>query len=204
MPGRRSYSDADVAAAAKLVFWERGFQGTAVDDLQEATGLSRSSLYLAFGTKRSLFDAAVEEYSGTFIDPRLRPVEAPEAGLREAAAYFRLLGGYFLRPDAARGCLIVNSSAELAGRDPSFTPVAVAFTERLRAAFANALGHAAADGAMDPKHVARRAAMLTVSALGVWIVVRSDATTAAATCRALAQEITSWGSPGRLADGPAT
>jgi TetR/AcrR family transcriptional repressor of nem operon len=193
MPGRRSYSDADLAVAAKEVFWDRGFQGTAIDDLQEATGLSRSSLYLAFGTKRALFDAAVADYLASFIDPRLRPVEGPEAGLREAAGFFRSLGAYFLRPDAARGCLMVNSSAELAGRDGSFTPLAAAFTDRLRAAFGNALGHAAADGVMDPKQVARRSAMLAVSTLGVWLVVRSDSVGAAATCRALAQEITSWG-----------
>jgi AcrR family transcriptional regulator len=193
MPGRRSYSDADLAVAAKEVFWDRGYQGTAIDDLQEATGLSRSSLYLAFGTKRALFDAAVADYTESFINPRLRPVEGPEAGLKEAAAYFRRLGAYFLRPDANRGCLFINSTAELAGRDPAFTPAAAAFTDRLRAAFGNALGHAAAAGVMDPKQVARRTAMLTVSALGVWIAVRSDSTGAAATCRALAQEITSWG-----------
>ena len=193
MPRQRAYSDQDLAVAAKQVFWSRGYERTAVDDLQHATGLSRSSLYLAFDTKRALFDAALSEYVTSFIDPRIGPVEAPDAGLREAAGYFRGLARYFQRDDADRGCLFINSIAELAGRDPSFSPVARDFTTRVRAAFTNALSHAEADDAMEPGQVSRRAQMLTATVLGVWLGVRYDAAAAAADCRAVAQEIMSWG-----------
>ncbi|MEY2420272.1 MAG: TetR/AcrR family transcriptional regulator, transcriptional repressor for nem operon [Acidimicrobiaceae bacterium] len=195
MPGRRSYTDADVAVAAKQVFWERGYEGTAVDALQDATGLSRSSLYLAYDTKRAVFDAALADYITTFVDPRLGLVEAPDAGLREAAAFFRGLADYFSGPDAGRGCLLINAIAELAGRDPSFSPLAADFTMRVRAAFTNALGHAAADGAMNRRQVSRRTEMLTASLFGVWLAVRSDSPAAAITCRSIAQEITSWARP---------
>jgi TetR/AcrR family transcriptional repressor of nem operon len=194
MPRRRAYSDDDLAVAAKQVFWDRGYERTAIDDLQRATGLSRSSLYLAFPTKRAVFDAALSEYVTSFIDPRLRPVEAPDAGLQEAAAFFRGLARYFRRDDADRGCLFFNSIAELAGRDPSFSPVARDFTTRLRAAFTNALSHAAADGAMEPGQISRRSQMLTATLFGVWLGVRYDAAAAAADCQAIAKEITSWGS----------
>jgi TetR/AcrR family transcriptional regulator, transcriptional repressor for nem operon len=192
MPRRRAYSEGDLAVAAKQVFWDRGYERTAVDDLQHATGLSRSSLYLLFDTKRAVFDAALSQYVTSFIDPRLRPVEAPGAGLREAAALFEGLADYFRRGDAERGCLFVNAIAELAGRDPSFSPIARSFTTRLQAAFSNALSHAAPDGAMEAEQVSRRARMLTASLLGVWLAVRADPTTAAADCRAIALEIASW------------
>jgi TetR/AcrR family transcriptional repressor of nem operon len=192
VPRRRGYTDTDLAVAAKEVFWARGYEGTAIDDLQAATGLSRSSLYLAFGAKRAVFDAALTEYVSSFIDPRLRPVEAPDAGLREAAAFFRSLADYFRLPESARGCLLVNAIAELAGRDPSFSPVAADFINRVRLAFANALGNAAADGAMDRSQAARRTEVLTMSMFGVWVAVRSDAAAAASTCRAVAREIVSW------------
>ena len=192
MGDRRHYSEADVIEAAKHVFWERGYAGTAIDDLQAATGLSRSSLYLAFGTKRAVFDAALTQYVASFIDPRLRPLEAAEAGLREAAAYFRSLAKYFTRPDAARGCLYINSILELAGRDASFAPAATYFTSRVRDAFGNALGHAAADGTMDSTYLTQRTAMLAAALLGAWVQVRSDAPMAAGACREIAKEITSW------------
>lgn len=192
MGDRRHYSEADVVEAAKHVFWERGYAGTAIDDLQAATGLSRSSLYLAFGTKRAVFDAALTQYVASFIDPRLRPLEAAGAGLREAAAYFRSLAKYFTRPDAARGCLYINSILELAGRDASFTPAATDFTNRVRDAFGNALGNAAADGTMDSTRLTQRTAMLAAALFGAWVDVRSDAAAAAGACHEIAKEVTSW------------
>ncbi|MEY2427024.1 MAG: TetR/AcrR family transcriptional regulator, transcriptional repressor for nem operon [Actinomycetota bacterium] len=191
MPRRRPHSDVELATAAKHVFWERGFEGTAIDHLQEATGLSRSSLYLAFDTKRAIFDAALAEYVTTFVDPRIGPMEAPTAGLREVIAFFRGLAEYFAGPDGVRGCLYVNAIAEL-GRDPAFTATAAELPTRLRAAFSNALGRAADDGELDHNQVRRRAEMLTASTLGVWLAVRTDAAQASETCRAIAQEIAAW------------
>src|ERR1700738_5672876 len=101
----RLYEQDAVVATAKEVFWDRGYVGTALGDLEEATGLSRSSLYLAFGTKKGLFDAAVEEYVESFVEERLHPVEAPGAGLREAAGFFLGLAGFFRDRQTQRGCL---------------------------------------------------------------------------------------------------
>jgi AcrR family transcriptional regulator len=44
------------------VFRERGYDGTSVDALQAATGLTAGSIYKAFGSKRDLFAAAYERY----------------------------------------------------------------------------------------------------------------------------------------------
>ncbi len=193
MADRRHFNDEEVVEAAKQVFWERGYAGTAIDDLQIATGLSRSSLYLAFGTKRAVFDAALADYVASFLDPRLGPLEAPGAGLGDAVAYFRSLAEYFARPDASRGCLYINSISELAGRDPTFTHAASYFTNRVRAAFGNALGNSAVDGTMDSTQPSQRVEMLTAALLGSWLDVRSDAALAAAGCDEIAKEITSWG-----------
>lgn len=189
MADRRHFSDEEVVEAAKQVFWARGYAGTAIDDLQAATGLSRSSLYLAFGTKRAVFDAALADYVTSFVDLRLGPLEAGGARLRDAVAYFRWLAEYFATPDASRGCLYINSISELAGRDPTFTHAATEFTNRVRAAFRNALGE---DGTTDSVQLSQRAAMLTAALFGVWLDVRSDAASAGAACQEIAKEISSW------------
>jgi TetR/AcrR family transcriptional repressor of nem operon len=193
MADRRHFNDKEVVNAAKLVFWQRGYAGTAIDDLQVATGLSRSSLYLAFGTKRAVFDAALAEYVTSFVDPRLGPLEAQGAGLGDAAGYFGGLAEYFGSPGASRGCLYINAIAELAGRDPTFAPAATEFTNRVRAAFRHALGDGAAGGTIDSANLSQRAAMLTAALLGVWLDVRVDAAIAAAACVEIAKEISSWG-----------
>ena len=71
--GRTQTFDTDEAVrSARDVFWDKGFEGTSLADLEVATGLSRSSLYHAFTSKRGLFDAAVQDYLDTIIRPRLR------------------------------------------------------------------------------------------------------------------------------------
>jgi TetR/AcrR family transcriptional repressor of nem operon len=199
MSGRRSYEERTVVDAAMGVFWDRGLEWTAIGDLEDATGLGRSSLYLAFGSKRGIFDAALEGYLEGFIQPMLDPLEAAQAGLREAAGFFRALAILFRDPQAQRGDLMINTIAELAGRDPTFTGPAAQFANQLRAAFANALRGAADQGAMTSREAARRSELLTGAAMGVWMVVRADPGAAASTCRAVAAEITSWARSDTLA-----
>ena len=49
-------------AKALRVFWEKGYDGTSLNDLTEAMGITRPSLYAAFGNKESLFRKALDLY----------------------------------------------------------------------------------------------------------------------------------------------
>ena len=51
--------------AAMLLFWERGYEGPAMSDLTNAMNLNASSIYAAFGDKKSLFSLAVRRYLDT-------------------------------------------------------------------------------------------------------------------------------------------
>ncbi|EDY56596.1 MULTISPECIES: TetR/AcrR family transcriptional regulator [Streptomyces] len=63
-PGRPRAFDIDEALdRAVLVFWSKGFEGASLDDLTEAMGISRPSLYRAFGNKEDLFYKALERYT---------------------------------------------------------------------------------------------------------------------------------------------
>jgi len=58
----RTFDEDAVVRAARDVFWQHGYAEASVPDLEAATGLGRSSLYHSFGSKRELFDAAIESY----------------------------------------------------------------------------------------------------------------------------------------------
>src|SRR5258707_11594187 len=49
-------------AAALRVFWSKGYDGASMTDLTEAMGITRPSLYAAFGNKESLFVQALDLY----------------------------------------------------------------------------------------------------------------------------------------------
>lgn len=62
--GRPREFDTELALDKALhVFWQRGYEGTSLTDLTEAMGISRPSLYAAFGNKEELFRLALDRYA---------------------------------------------------------------------------------------------------------------------------------------------
>jgi AcrR family transcriptional regulator len=58
----REFSEAEALDRAMRVFWEKGYEGTSVDDLTAAMRINRSSLYSTFGDKETLFRRVIERY----------------------------------------------------------------------------------------------------------------------------------------------
>jgi AcrR family transcriptional regulator len=58
----REFDEDYVLEQALHVFWEKGYDSTSLADLQEVTGLMKSSLYKAFESKEGLFRRVVERY----------------------------------------------------------------------------------------------------------------------------------------------
>jgi TetR/AcrR family transcriptional repressor of nem operon len=192
MPRPRGFDENDVVVAAKDLFWRQGYLATSIGDVEEVTGLSRSSIYMAFGTKRGLFAASLRLYLETFIDPLLGPLEHPQADLPTIVDYFRALASRFEGPDGSRGCLMINTIGELAGSDAAFADDGRHFLERLRAAFSNALKRAVRADVMTKREAAQRAELLGGAAIGAWITARSDPAAARALCRATIALVESW------------
>ena len=115
----KAYERNSVVLAARDLFWERGYEATSISDLEQRTGLNRSSLYQEFGSKHELLAAALTCYADQVVDPLLADLSAPGADLDTIDALFTRLADLFssgARP-ATSGCLLVNSIAELASRE---------------------------------------------------------------------------------------
>ncbi len=48
---------------ATRVFWEQGYEGASLTDLTDAMGISRTSMYAAFGNKEELFRRVLKRYT---------------------------------------------------------------------------------------------------------------------------------------------
>ncbi len=190
----KSYDRDAVLVAARDLFWERGYEATSIAELAECTGLNRSSLYQEFGSKHGLFEAALDCYADRVISMLFADVRDEGAGLDAVAGLFTRLAELFRCNQAisTRGCLMINTTAELAARDERVRPAAAKYRDRLRTDFAAALGRAAATGEVDARPVGARANLLASTLMGIWLAVRIDPVDAAALCDFAAGEVASW------------
>ncbi len=108
----RSFDPDEVLDLARDVFWQKGFQGTSLDDITAATGLAKPSLYAAFGDKNALFLTVLDRYH-TRIVAHAEKVINEGSSAREAIE--RWLAAFIPRCSGAkgsRGCLSINASAD--------------------------------------------------------------------------------------------
>ncbi|OWQ91053.1 TetR/AcrR family transcriptional regulator [Sphingopyxis witflariensis] len=100
--------DAALAAALR-VFWSKGYEGASMADLTEAMGITKPSLYAAFGNKEALFNKALDLYEREKTDYMGAALDAPTArGVAE-----RLMHGaldMYSCPENPNGCLGVITS----------------------------------------------------------------------------------------------
>ena len=108
--GRPRAFDAEAALQkAMIVFWEQGYEGASLADLTEAMGISRKSMYAAFGNKEELFRKVLRRYEEGPASYVVRALMAPTA--REVAGVF--LDGSVRAgtgPGCPAGCLGVQGA----------------------------------------------------------------------------------------------
>lgn len=77
--GVKAFDDADALDRAMIAFWHGGYAATGLGEIERVTGLNRSSLYNAFGSKDALFRATLDRYAETVAVPGLVPLDMPDA-----------------------------------------------------------------------------------------------------------------------------
>lgn len=115
----RGFDEDIVIESAMLTFWKNGYEATSIGNLEEATGISRISIYNAFGDKFNLFIKALDKYSRiagdhflseTFRDNGLRSIidlfeAAPKKRDKSAPEHF--------------GCLMLNTILDINSTGPA-------------------------------------------------------------------------------------
>ncbi len=120
--GRPKQFDPDAAVDRAVdVFWRKGYGGTTPQDLVDELGIGKGSLYATFGSKRALFDQALERYRQRQADVLGGILDAPGPAKERLRAAMRLIVEMNAADLDRRGCLAVNTAAELAGVDPEAT-----------------------------------------------------------------------------------
>ena len=114
----RAYDPELALQQATDSFWRAGYSGTSLEDLAAATGMNKPSLYAAFGDKRALYRAALQQYWQKAFASMREALSAHKA-LDEALmqVYEGALSIYFSGDGAPRGCFVIGTAVTEAAED---------------------------------------------------------------------------------------
>jgi TetR/AcrR family transcriptional repressor of nem operon len=166
----REFALDDAARDAMQVFWDHGYEGASLPDLIEGTGLSRGSLYKAFGDKKGLLLAALDRYMAEGL--KLTAEQLSQPGSARAAIRTSLLRHAAQSSDSAgrRGCLIVAMATEQAAHDPEIAARARAMFERLQHLYATAIVRGQAGGEFPERDAQALARFLVCQIQGMRVL----------------------------------
>jgi AcrR family transcriptional regulator len=188
----RSFDEERVLHAIRDQFWDAGYAATSLQDLMRVSGLGKGSLYATFGDKHEVFLRALHSYC-----------DDSHGYMREAlAAYPRALDALrvvVMAPAADptgsaahRGCLMGNTTYELASADPEIAAQARQNYETSTAILADFVARAQREGDIAAETDATAFARVLLTAQqGLVFMGRTgmDVTTLEATARSLAEQL---------------
>lgn len=115
-----SFDRQEAITGARTLFWREGYDSASTSDIEAATGLSRSSIYNTFGSKRGLFDASVQSYLDDVVLPLLAPLLAeptPASALDDYLARLSSAVATQGHRDDVRGCLLLATASSSLSED---------------------------------------------------------------------------------------
>jgi TetR/AcrR family transcriptional regulator, transcriptional repressor for nem operon len=175
--GRPKQFDPDVAVEqAMQVFWRNGYAATTPQDLVDALGIGKGSLYNAFGSKHDLFERALQRYREDQADALARVLDQPGPVKPRLRAALQFIVDSNFAGRHRRGCLAVNTAAELAGSDQQAAGQVRRMFDRTEAAFRAAIEEGQRSGEISADLDARAAGSLLLNTVvGMQLLAKAAA-----------------------------
>ncbi len=118
----KAFAEQDALQAAMETFWRKGYHQTSMQDLVDAMGINRASLYDTFADKHTLYKLALAHY----CDLNTAEMAEAIAGADTARAKIRVILDRVLQEiledSDQKGCFITNATLEML---PHYADVAI-------------------------------------------------------------------------------
>lgn len=165
MPRPREFDPDAVVDTAVDVFLSGGYAATSTDNLCERTGVSRSSLYNTFKSKRDLYEQALRRYCERSRTEFAALAEQP-GPVRAVLRDFLLdaADGQLADPQR-RGCLALSAAVEIGMDDPGVADLARRDFDHLVESFRVLIERGQRDGEISPDRDALALARLVHASL---------------------------------------
>jgi len=142
MPRTIEFDRGEVLLKAMLLFNEKGYAACSVQNLLDATGLNRGSLYASFGDKHTLYLETLDLYERLFIREFEKFLLTGESPIHNIRTFFDIAFLGLSDEQLRAGCFFVNTIVEMTDIDQDLVNTAGFKLDRLEAALENALRRA--------------------------------------------------------------
>ncbi|MEV6620315.1 TetR/AcrR family transcriptional regulator [Amycolatopsis sp. NPDC051106] len=109
--GKRQFDERRTLELARDIFWAKGYGATSIQDIANASGVLRGSLYNAYQDKETLFLQVFEDYARDFLAEAARVLADPDIG-RALRAFFDFTITSMTTGEPARGCLTTKTAID--------------------------------------------------------------------------------------------
>ncbi|HEY4108977.1 TetR/AcrR family transcriptional regulator [Puia sp.] len=180
MARTKDFDETEVLAKAIKLFWQKGYNGTSMQDLVDGLGISRSSLYDTFGDKRQLYLKALQSYQQEQccgITQLLNGSIPAKAAIRQL---MDMTIQEMIRDKQHKGCFLINSAVETAHHDKEANAIICQSEQQLENTFYTVIRNGQNNGEIsdkkDPRALAR---FLYNTIVGIRVTGKSTADKAA-------------------------
>ena len=170
----RTFDPGAALTQAVELFSSKGYSDTSMEDIVQATGVSRYGLYGTFGNKRELFEQALDRYADSMGKQAFLRLLEPNASLDHIRSIFQQRVEDMCCQGENKGCLFIHTAMGLAPQDNELRDVLQKFMGRMAKLFSVGLESAKERGEVRKDlDVTAAGELLTSTMFGLAVLGRS-------------------------------
>ncbi|MGL4631282.1 MAG: TetR/AcrR family transcriptional regulator [Leadbetterella sp.] len=123
MARTREFDEEKVIDIATNLFWKNGYHGVSTQDLIDAFGISKSSMYGAYHDKRNLFILALQNYRSKASQGMINAMKEDKSFEETITKLLSTIVSESVNDPDCKGCFIVNTAIELAPHDQEIADI---------------------------------------------------------------------------------
>lgn len=159
MARTKDFDENEVLKKAVCLFWDKGYNGTSMQDLVDGLGISRSSLYDTFGDKHQLYLRALDTYRQGYGSQLCTLTSQAISATEALRQLLELVADDLLNDEQRKGCFMVNAGIEMASHDQDVNQIICDTEQQLEQAFLKVIRQGQEKGEIgagkDPQALAR-------------------------------------------------
>ena len=152
MGRKKNFDEAEALEEALDLFWEKGYQGTSVQDLVDRLGVNRASIYDTWGDKHSLYLKTLEKYRQSTSSWLLEQIRSDQLPFNIIKALLRNAIEQSQSDEHKKGCFLVNAATELSNCDRKVQDITVNNQKTIESVLNELIKEGQENGEITTKH----------------------------------------------------